>query len=149
MILKKLIDASAPYWAGEAEVFRTYWTWERRSRETDRRAEARIRGYEGATGVIDKDVIARGVENIDFGLVPLGHGDGSRDRDSALDFLLVKISDRVALIDTEEAVGSSGGEKQRGSERGLAGIAVAHYTNVPDILAFVDFHGVAPLFKTE
>jgi len=35
--LKRLIDAAAPYWAGEAEVFRSYWTWERRSRETDRR----------------------------------------------------------------------------------------------------------------
>ena len=35
--LTKLIDASAPYWAGEAAVFRAYWDWERRSRETDRR----------------------------------------------------------------------------------------------------------------
>ncbi len=35
--LKQLIDAAAPYWAGEAEVFRAYWAWERRSRETDRR----------------------------------------------------------------------------------------------------------------
>ena len=30
--LKRLIDAAAPYWAGEAEVFRSYWSWERRSR---------------------------------------------------------------------------------------------------------------------
>jgi hypothetical protein len=35
--LKKLIDASAPYWAGEADVFRAYWLWDRRTRETDRR----------------------------------------------------------------------------------------------------------------
>jgi hypothetical protein len=35
--LKRLIDAAAPYWAGEAEVFRTYWTWDQRTRETDRR----------------------------------------------------------------------------------------------------------------
>ncbi len=34
--LKRLIDAAAPYWAGEAEVFRTYWSWERRSRDSDR-----------------------------------------------------------------------------------------------------------------
>lgn len=34
--LKRLIDAAAPYWAGEAEVFRTYWTWEKRTRESDR-----------------------------------------------------------------------------------------------------------------
>ena len=35
--LKRLIDAAAPYWAGEAEVFRSYWNWEKRSRESDRR----------------------------------------------------------------------------------------------------------------
>jgi hypothetical protein len=35
--LERLIGAAAPYWAGEAEVFRRYWTWERRSRESDRR----------------------------------------------------------------------------------------------------------------
>ena len=106
-------------------------------------------GDQRAAGVVDKDVISGSIEDVDFGFFPFGHGDGCRDRDFALDFLLVKISDRVALIDAEEAVGSSRGEKQRGCERGLAGIAVAHYTNVPDILAFVDFHGVAPFFKTE
>ncbi len=35
--LKRLIDAAAPYWAGEAEVFRTYWTWDKRTRESDRK----------------------------------------------------------------------------------------------------------------
>jgi hypothetical protein len=108
-----------------------------------------IGGDEGPAGVINKDVVTRGIQDVDLGFLPLGHGDGSRDRDFALDFLLVKISDRVAFIDTEEAVGGSGGEQQPGSERCLAGIAVAHYTNVPDILAFVDFHGIAPFFKTE
>jgi hypothetical protein len=35
--LKQLIDTAAPLWAGEAEVFTTYWDWSARSRETDRR----------------------------------------------------------------------------------------------------------------
>ncbi|MEN8197600.1 MAG: hypothetical protein ABFS30_13965, partial [Pseudomonadota bacterium] len=35
--LRQLIDRSAPLWAGEAEVFRTYWTWDERTRESDRR----------------------------------------------------------------------------------------------------------------
>lgn len=34
--LHRLIDAAAPYWAAEAEVFSTYWAWDRRTRETDR-----------------------------------------------------------------------------------------------------------------
>jgi hypothetical protein len=35
--LQRLIDRAAPYWAGEAEVFATYWGWAKRTRETDRR----------------------------------------------------------------------------------------------------------------
>jgi hypothetical protein len=35
--LKCLIEAAALYWAGEAEVFRTYWTAPKRTRESDRR----------------------------------------------------------------------------------------------------------------
>jgi hypothetical protein len=35
--LKKLIGQAAPYWAGEAAVFRAYWNWDKRTRETDRR----------------------------------------------------------------------------------------------------------------
>ena len=111
--------------------------------------ERGIGSDESAARIIYKYVVTRCIQEVDFGFFPLGHGDGSRDRDFALDFLLVKISDRVAFIDTEEAVRGSGGEQQPGSERSLAGIAVAHYTDVPDILAFVDFHGRAPFFKTE
>jgi hypothetical protein len=33
--LERLIEASAPYWGGEAEVCRTYWDWPGRNRETD------------------------------------------------------------------------------------------------------------------
>lgn len=34
--LRRLIDANAPLWAGEAEVARTYWTSPVRTRETDK-----------------------------------------------------------------------------------------------------------------
>ena len=34
--LNRLIDVATPYWAGEAEVFTTYWKWDKRTRETDR-----------------------------------------------------------------------------------------------------------------
>ena len=33
--LQRLIDLSAPLWAGEAEVVRTYWTSPARTLETD------------------------------------------------------------------------------------------------------------------
>jgi hypothetical protein len=35
--LRRVIDANARLWAGEAEVFSTYWTWGQRTRDTDRR----------------------------------------------------------------------------------------------------------------
>ena len=35
--LKRLVAAAAPYWAGEAAVFRAYWKWNKRTRDTDRR----------------------------------------------------------------------------------------------------------------
>lgn len=34
--LRRLIDANAPLWAGEAEIVRTYWTSPIRTRETDK-----------------------------------------------------------------------------------------------------------------
>jgi len=33
--LQTLVDLNAPLWAGEAEVMRSYWRLEKRSRETD------------------------------------------------------------------------------------------------------------------
>ena len=34
--LRRLIEANAPLWAGEAEIARTYWTSPVRTRETDK-----------------------------------------------------------------------------------------------------------------
>ena len=103
-----------------------------------------IGGDQGRARIVNKDVVAGSIEEVDLGLFPLRHGDGGRDRDFALDFLLVEIGDRIALIHAEQAVGGAGGEEQTGGERRLAGIAVAHHTDVPDVLAFVDFHGCTP-----
>jgi hypothetical protein len=35
-LLSRVVETNAPYWGGEAEVFRTYWDWPGRSRATDR-----------------------------------------------------------------------------------------------------------------
>jgi len=45
------------------------------------------------------------------------------------------------VVDAEQPVGRPCGEQQPGGERGLPGIAVAHHTDVPNVFAFVDFHG--------
>ena len=108
-----------------------------------------VGGDQGGARVVNKDVEAGRIEEVDLGLLPLGHGDGGGDGDFALDLLLVEIGNGVAFVDAGKAVGGSGGEEQPGGERGLAGIAVAHHADVPDVLAFVDFHGIRSLIKTE
>ena len=61
------------------------------------------RGKRGSR-VIDEDVVARRIEDVDLGFFPFGYGDGGRDGDFASDLFVVKIGNRVAFIDTEEAV---------------------------------------------
>src|SRR6185369_9769974 len=39
--LRRVIEANARLWAGEAEVFRAYWTWSGRTRDTDKQWLAR------------------------------------------------------------------------------------------------------------
>ena len=105
--------------------------------------------YQGGAGVIDKDVVAGGIEDVDLGFFPFSHGDGRGNGDFAGDFLFVKIGYGIAFIDAEEAVGGSGGEEQSGGESGLPGIAVAHHPDVPNVFAFVYFHGLCSRIKTE
>ena len=70
--------------------------------------QGRIGGHQRSAGIINKDVVAGGVEDIDFGLLPLGHGDGGGNSDFAGDFLVIKIGDGIAFIDAEKAIGCSG-----------------------------------------
>ena len=53
---------------------------------------------QGRARVINEDVEAGSIEEIDLGLLPLGDSDGGGDGDFALDLLLVEIRDRVAFV---------------------------------------------------
>lgn len=71
--LRALIDANAPLWAGEAEVFRTYWSSPRRSRSTDLHWLARQCYKELEDGFVSRlDQLRRGYQQ-------LGHGTARRD----------------------------------------------------------------------
>ena len=99
-----------------------------------------VGGDERGPRVIDKDVVAGRIQKVDLGLLPLGVSQRGGNGDLALDLLLVEIRNGVAFIDPRQPVGGARGIQQAGGERGLAGIAVAHHTDVPDVPAFVDFH---------
>ena len=102
----------------------------------------RIGGHQRGPSVVDEDVEARRIEQIDLILFPFDVGQGGRNGDLALHFLFVEIGNRVALVDTCQAIGSARRIEQRGGERCLAGMPVAHHTDVPYVLAFVNFHGL-------
>src|SRR6185437_4813686 len=104
-----------------------------------------IGGSHGGLGVVDEDVVPGGIDEVELGLFPFGHGDGGGDRDFAGDLFLVEVGDRVAFVHLQQSIGCAGGVQQRGGERSLTGIAVAHQTGVPNVLAFVDFHLFAPV----
>ena len=146
-LASQLIDDDCPrqleFFAEAPDLFRLNF----HTRHAVHQDQRRIGSRQGGFRIVDENVVTGSIDDVDFGLLPLRHGDGSRDRDLALDFLFVKISDRIAFIHTKQAIGRSGGEKHTGGERRLAGIAVAHHTDVPNILAFVDFHGGAPFLK--
>ena len=69
--------------------------------------QRRIGRHQRRLGVVDKDVEAGRVDQVDLFLVPLGGRDGGRNRDLARDLLVVEIGDGVAFVDAGQAVGGA------------------------------------------
>ncbi len=99
-----------------------------------------VGGDQRGPGIVHEHVEARGVEDVDLGLLPLDGGDGGRDRQFALDLLLVIIGNGVAFVDARQAVGSARGVKEPGHNGGLPGVTVTYNANVSDVLRLVIFH---------
>ena len=89
--LARLIDRAAPYWAGEAEVVRTYWSSPVRSRETDRLWLARQ---------CFKEFWGSGVSKMDRGGVVLGAMKNILARAADIDVTI----DRYELLDWIEGI---------------------------------------------
>ena len=89
--LARLIDLAAPYWAGEAEVVRTYWSSPMRNRETDRLWLARQ---------CFKEFWGSGVSKMDRGGVVLGAMKNILARAAEIDVTI----DRYELLDWIEGI---------------------------------------------
>jgi hypothetical protein len=89
--LARLIDLAAPYWAGEAEVVRTYWSAPIRTRETDCRWLARQ---------CFKEFWGSGVSKMDRGGVVLGAMKNILSRAADIDVTI----DRYELLDWIEGI---------------------------------------------
>lgn len=89
--LARLIDLAAPYWAGEAEVVRTYWTVSTRDRVTDCRWLARQ---------CFKEFWGSGLSKLDRGGVVLGVMKSVLDRAVEIDVTI----DRYDVLDWLEGI---------------------------------------------
>ena len=88
------------------------------------------------------------IDEVDFGLVPLGVGEAGGQRVFAGDLFVVVVGDRVAVVHLAEPVHHPGGEEQSRDQLGLAASAVADHGHIPDAGGVVDLHsGIPPRGK--
>lgn len=112
--LRRLIDAAAPYWAGEAEVFRSYWNWDQRSRETDRRWLARQCSKEiwgSGLAPLDKGIFLGPAEEL---VAAFARIDTELDRHAVLDIaegLRAEFAHYCAFADAHDALALPGEPK--------------------------------------
>ena len=102
--------------------------------------QRRLCRHQRRLGFVKKDVKARSVDEIDFGLAPFRVRQRRADGKLALDFLLVVVRDGRAVVDLAQPVHHARRIEQRGDQLGLARIAVTDQSDVANVLSLVDFH---------
>ena len=102
--------------------------------------QGRIGRHHRGASVVDENIEAGRIEQVDLFLVPLGRGHGGGNGDLALDLLVVEIRDGGALIHPAQAAGGAAGEQQSRGQGGLSGVPVADQADIPDLVGFVNFH---------
>ena len=112
--------------------------------DDDERGVGRL---QGRAGVLNEDIEAGSVEEIDFGLLPFGDADSCRDGQISLDFFIVEIGHRVPFIRPGQTVDCSGCIQKGGSEHRFPAMPVAHNTDIANVLAFVDFQWLGLLTR--
>ena len=95
-------------------------------------------------GIVDKNIEAGGIEEIDLCFLPFGDSNRGRDGELALDLLVVEIRYRIPFIRPGETVHSPGCIEKSGREHCFPAMSMAHDTDIANILAFVNFQGDWP-----
>ena len=112
--LKKLIEAAAPYWAGEAEVFRRYWDCSARSRESDRRWLARQCSKEiwgSGLAPLDKGIFLGPAEQLIAAFPDIDIGIGRHEVLDIAEGLRAEFAHYCAFADAHDALALPGEPK--------------------------------------
>ena len=107
--------------------------------------QRRVRHYERRLGLVQEDVEAGSVDEVDFGFAPFGVGERRTDRKLPLDFLLVVIGHGGAVIHFAQPIHHARRVEQGGDQLGLTRVAVTDQGDIANVLAFVNFHCKLPL----
>ncbi len=97
-----------------------------------------------AQDLSEKIGVARRVEDVDLGVLPLDGYDGRADGDVTLDLVGVEVRCGVAFFHPAEAGDRFGVEEEGFGQRGFAGTAVREEANVPDAFGGIPVHVVPP-----
>ena len=80
------------------------------------------------------------VDDVDFGVLPLGVGETGGECVLTGDFFVVEVGDGGAVVDLPDAVDRAGHEEHRGHQLCLAAPAVPDHRNVADAGRVIDLH---------
>ncbi len=137
------VDAVDEEGTGEREVLGRVPQAGRDGPRAARRVDHEQRGLAGAhgcIGVADEIGVARGVEHVDAGALPLDGRDGRADREAALGLLAIVVQRGLGAGVASQAGGAARQVKHGLGQHGLAHAALAHKDHVLDLLSTLCSH---------
>jgi len=102
--------------------------------------QGHVGGAQALLGLGEEDPVARTVDEVDLVLLPGDEAGGETDRYLAFGLLVVEIGQGVAVFDAVQTGRNATGVEQGTHERGLAGVIVAHYSEVSEFLRAINLH---------
>ena len=104
--------------------------------------DRRVRRVQRRDYLAEEVEIARGVEQVELGVHPLGVGQAEADRVLAGDFVGSVIGEGRAVLDVPVAPAGTRDKGEGVHQSRLAAPAVAHKRHVPDCIRAIDTHGL-------
>ena len=104
----------------------------------------RVGRVQRGRGLAQEIEVARGVDQVELGIHPLGERDAEADGVFAFDFVGSVVGERGAVGDHAVPAARAGDEGECIYERGFSGGAVADEGHIPDRPCVIDLHGSRP-----